>query len=465
MAYQPTLGYFTTQGWTANDGSIPGAGLWATATSSSAGSAQGFGGFTLSYDPSNAVPLSQVNLDLGKYSKFFRKTFNYLYGEPLLVTIANTGYTDSIIGGSLEVPSNSAAWGVGLNYPAANGLAVLNLQEAASASGNRLTGYGSSAGIRVNGNGFGVYGVTFRYSAADRGYSASLRYTFNEPDLVLGGDCPDVILGQPYGIGQDGIVNYGGILTGGDSDSLVGDTRTSSSTNSVGIYNNGFIDTGTAAVSDSGDEITGYGTNNAGIWNDNGIIATGLGDDVIWGQTTAGAYSLGINNISGGLIDMGPGNDNLKSTYTGFSGNAAIARINSSGSVIVMGLGSDVVTGFGTGYFFGDELGAGGTATYKGKPLTNAQAVGRAASGKALSNFDSLVLPYGTYTVTALSGKRSKVTIGSGEFTAPAGYKITNGSSTMRVYGFESFGPSTDPGGQIALAAGTLTFQPQVVPG
>ncbi|MCX5947273.1 MAG: hypothetical protein NTY67_03490 [Cyanobacteria bacterium] len=155
-------------------------------------------------------------------------------------------------------------------------------------------------------------------------------------------------------------------------------------------------------------------------------ISTGVGDDVITGQASTGNYGI-VNN---GIINMGAGNDICQSQVLN---TVNTGRFSGSSGNVIMGAGSDTVTGFGDGTFWGGEIGETAAA---------------ARQGQTASDVDILNLIGGTeYVITATSTIYSGNTID--------GFVIGNGGMTMNVFGFETFGTV---GNQQTLAAGTYTL-------
>lgn len=372
-------GTFSPAGWTVNSVLTPWIGK------NSAGTAFSQSGFSFSFTPPSSTP-----------SK---------------VAIAWTGLTDTIQGGpSSGLVSNGVGIELGKNT-------VLDLGPARSATGNRLIGYGGNCGIRIGEQPPLFPLSTFRFDKTT--------------GLVKGGlFAKDTIDGVSYNPGGAGIENYGIIELCGGADSVFG-TNTSGLAigpgTGTGIINWGRINTGGLSLNDN-DVITGTGTL-VGISNFVDLalaeqppeILTGLGDDVITGTAKAG--NAGI--VNDGLIDMGRGNDKLQSTAIDGSGANRLGGIG----VTIMGAGSDSVTGFGTGTFFGDGV--------------------TALLGAGKKDVDSLNLIAGReYVITAASISYRGRTF--------QGFDIANGGDTMRTFGFETFG--TSAGNQQVLAAGTFSL-------
>ena len=195
-----------------------------------------------------------------------------------------------------------------------------------------------------------------------------------------------------------GIDNDGTINTGTGNDTLSGNTISTS----PAIFNNGgTINTGTGNDSLSGD---GY----IGILN-RGTINTGTGDDSIFGRGVAGINNVStINTVAGndsisgqgtlsgitngGIINTGGGNDTVDALTGGFS----------SGGTIDLGVGRDLIRGFG------------------------AQVVEQIVDGGR--GFDTAEL--------GIDFDENQITFGS---TAPTSIDITFDSATMSFTDVESF--------------------------
>lgn len=247
----------------------------------------------------------------------------------------------------------------------------------------------------------------------------------------------DVIIGTREA--GEGIENTGRLLAGFGNDLISGISRQTTSGN--GIYNayGGLISGGpgndtiqgqsqrfginndansTISGDDGNDRLIGladYGITNAeagqitmgagrdslqgkggviGLSN-NGVITTDAGKDTV---IASGREAAILNN---GLIDTGSDNDVVDGLTGGFSGTGRIQ----------LGDGDDVLTGFGTGQFFGD-LGQ-----------------------------DSLLLPTGTYSIDTALGT------------------ISSGETAMQVTGFELVGGFN--GNRFNMASGTLIVDSQ----
>ena len=236
-----------------------------------------------------------------------------------------------------------------------------------------ITGNGSDISLGINGN----LGPIIRGQGGD-GYDATSNI-FND--------------GSNGGDGGNGVRNLssGKIQTGNGSDVLAG-------TGGAGG------DGGNARSGVSGDRDGGDGGDGgSGIRNDSeGIIETGNSDDLIIGiggiggaggikgnnyanseDGKTGTQGFGIYND--GLINLGRGNDVIEATIGGFGGSGEVG----------MGQGDDVVRGFGSGIFSGNQ------------------------------GFDQLVFAEGSYQVSDAGG---------GLFNITSNFN----SATMVVSGFEA---------------------------
>lgn len=258
-----------------------------------------------------------------------------------------------------------------------------------------ITGIGAVFGIRN-------YGIINTGPGADKINGVS---TINGPSIgnyntIDTGDGNDTITGQGFasgisnagtiktGNGNDTITEKGGshgiinqviIDTGDGNDTITGEGGLYGISNmKVGI--NDTITIGTIDTGDGNDFICGTSSTGIGIYNEStldpitgsiivGIIDTRDGNDTIIGQ---GEY-YGISNS--GTISLGAGNDKLTVSHTTSGG----LDFGGDGSVFA-GVGNDLISGFGTGKFYG-------------------------GGGK-----DTLVLPQGSYTL-------GSATIGTETFT------------------------------------------------
>lgn len=388
-------GTFSTTGWTISGTTTP----WSTQSEAEAVSD---GGFSFNYD-GTPTPIQKSTL----------KRFADAAVTSVDVNIAATAYTDTIRGG-FSTTSLYTGPNIGINLGVNT---VLDLgRTLGGRNENQLSGYGNLAGIRVGTQVFG----SFSYSATS--------------GAILGCKDKDAIYGESYGLGSGGLENYGIIALGGNSDEIIGANNVQNSL-SYGIINWGLINTGSNSKNDGADSITGTGTL-VGIYNFVDLatpekppaILTGSKNDTITGQANAGNNGI-VNN---GLINMGGGDDLFQSIVTSTKATSSFGGKNGT---VVMGLGNDIVQGFGSGIFFGD----GASKVLKEK-IKN-------SSGE---NFDSLYLIANqTYTITATSITSEKGKILNG-------YNISSGGETMRVFGFESFG--TGAGDQQSLAVGDFTL-------
>ncbi len=372
-------GTLSPQGWTVNSVTT----AWSRTFSSS--TAYASGGFSSTYTPITTNG----------------------YTPPL--NLVWTGFTDVIQGGSSSplalVPQ------VGITIGANT---ILDLGPAATSAGNQLLGYGANCGVRI-----GQQSNPFAYGISS--------------GAVYGGRfAKDSILGTSYNPGGAGIENYGEIKLFGGSDQIFG---TNTASGGYGLINWGSIETGGITKFNDADTITGIGKL-AGIQNYIDLatssqlprISTGAGDDVITGKAASGNYGI-VNN---GIIDMGAGNDICQSQILN-SGNTGL--FNGSSGNVIMGAGSDTVTGFGNGSFWGGGLGETAAAAQQGQAATDVDILNLIGGGTQ-------------YVITATSTTYAGNTID--------GFAISNGGMTMNVYGFESFG--SNAGDQQSLAAGTYTL-------
>ena len=237
-------------------------------------------------------------------------------------------------------------------------------------------------------------------------------------------------------------------------------TNPNSKDASIGILNFGKINTGLGndVVFGAGDDITGdeimeflsaagIGSIGSGIINaKTGIINLGEGDDLMVGETWAvnppnGGESPRAGIVNYGLINTGNGNDHI----CGFSGTTEPANkgIFNDGTIITgfgndfidaltggfsgtgltdLGLGDDILVGFGTGKFDG---GGGISANQK----------------------DTLLLGDGTYLCSLASGP-------GGFFSLNQENPVTHDSTTMLLQGFELIGAAATPGYAIPFVSG-----------
>jgi hypothetical protein len=384
---KPPTGFFSITGWSASGSAT--VTPWQTSKSPGADTALENNGFAFLFD---ASALSSI---------VFR-------GIPvqLAVNVADTGYTDTLQGGYYVAPDQ--LWigpTVGISLDAGT---ALDLGPAVATTGNQVSGYGTAAGIQVG-----------KQSASDFAYSLTA-------GAILGSKANDHVVGYSYGIGSSGIENYGVIALGLGSDEVLGNNQVPL-TASYGIINWGSIDTG-----GNSDTLSGSASL-YGIYNSTGPVSslrqpsilTGSGKDRITGTAT-GNNGFGIWND--GIIDMGKGNDICQALDA--SGGAG--SFGGTG-IVVLGSGKDQLWGFGSGTFYGDNLG---------------QAAQAKAGKSGSNNSDSLYFSAGqTYVITATSTSLNGKTIN--------GFTIASEGDTMTVYGFETFGTSAS---QQALAAGTYTL-------
>lgn len=387
---RPPTGFFSITGWSASGSAT--VTPWQTSKSLGAGTALENNGFAFPY---NASELSSI---------VFR-------GIPvqLPVNVADTAYTDTLRGGYYVAPNQ--LWTgptVGISLDAGT---VLDLGPAIAATGNQVSGYGTAAGLQVG-----------KQSASDFTYSLTA-------GAILGSKANDHVVGYSYGLGSSGIENYGVIALGLGSDEVTGINEVPL-TGSYGIINWGSIDTGGHSDTISGNASL------YGIYNSTGpvssqlqpTILTGSGNDRITGTAT-GNNGFGIWND--GIISMGKGNDICQA----LDANGGTGRFGGTG-IVALGSGKDQLWGFGSGTFYGDDLGQAALAK-----------AGKSGNSK---NADSLYFSTGqTYVISAIS------TTGQSGKTIN-GFAISSEGDTMTVYGFETFGTSSVS--QQVLAAGTYTL-------
>jgi hypothetical protein len=384
---KPPAGRFSITGWSASGSAT--VTPWQTSKDPGAGTALENNGFTFPYD---ASALSSI-------------TFRGIPVQ-LPVNVADTGFTDTLQGGYYVAPNQ--LWTgptLGISLDAGT---VLDLGPAIASAGNQVLGYGTAAGIQVG-----------KQSASDFTYSLTA-------GAILGSKANDHVIGYCYGIGSSGIENYGVIALGLGRDEIVGNNQVPL-TASYGIINWGSIDTG-----GNSDTVSGNASL-YGIYNSTGpvssllqpAILTSSGKDRITGTATA---NNGFGIWNDGIIDMGQGNDICQA----LDANGGAGSFGGTGTV-VLGSGKDQLWGFGSGTFYGDSLG---------------QAAQAKAGKSGGNNSDSLYFSAGqTYVITAISTTLYGQTIN--------GFTIASGGDTMTVYGFETFGTSAS---QQALAAGTYTL-------
>lgn len=413
MANVYNTGSFSPAGWRINlQPTPPPYTPWVTSVPATAQSATNNGGFSFVYDD---IP-----------TPIKRKSLAIPLPSDAPVNVALTGYTDTLTGGYFVNP-NQLYLGpnIGINLGVQT---ILDLGPALvpGGTGNQINGYGSLAGVQIGSQALVNSVFVLSYQSG----------------VVLGSSANDGIKGLSYGVGSGGIENYGQILLAGGSDNISA-TAGASALLGYGLINWGLIETGSNDDGrDGGDSITGIGSL-YGIRNSTGnvttnqppTIRTGAGADLISGQSSAGNYGI----WNDGLVDMGVGNDTYQSTV---SSDGSTSLFGGTGTV-VMGAGIDVVTGFGSGTFYGDGLGEVVAARWK---------------GKTLNNYDTLNMIQGSiYTVAATSatGNRGQ-TIN--------GFTITSNNSplTMTVYGFEAIGVAG--GATTTLAAGTYDFSTPTPP-
>jgi hypothetical protein len=177
-------------------------------------------------------------------------------------------------------------------------------------------------------------GSLFTRQGDDKIIGKSIQY---DPGIVNGGNI-NTSIGSDIikGFSQDnhGILNFGTITTGKGRDKIIGySSSINDNKNLDGIQSSGRIITGTG-----NDKIFSRGEEN-GINNrsSESYIATGAGNDKIKG--VGGMHGI----INYGTISTGPGKDRVDATKGGFWGNG---KTN-------LGIGNDLLKGFGPGFFDG----------------------------------------------------------------------------------------------------------------
>ncbi|MFM7652046.1 MAG: hypothetical protein ACKO5M_03830 [Vulcanococcus sp.] len=248
-------------------------------------------------------------------------------------------------------------------------------------------------------------------------------------DLITG-----TVTGEAGGVGIYNDI-AGLLTTAAGSDVIMG-----ISTTGYGIINFSTIDTGLGA-----DAITGIGESGPGIDN-SGRIDTGAGRDSISGISTG--VAVGLVNITieaSATIRMGAGSDIIAATS--FTGVA----IYNTGRIDT-GSGHDTVTAFSTNNqaILNDgviNLGAG-------RDTLDAVAGGFAGTGTTLLGDGSdLLTGFGSGYFDGGSG-RDRILFSEGVY-AIAGTTIISGGNTMHVSRFEQLGGLN--GGLFKFADGVLT--------
>jgi hypothetical protein len=231
----------------------------------------------------------------------------------------------------------------------------------------------------------------------------SIINTGNGNDLITGNATSSI------GDGGSGILNsVGTINTGAGNDTIIG-------TGDVGIYNSPFFSSSNSIIDTGAGNDTIIGTGDIGIYNspynfsnssNSSIINTGAGNDIIIGN----GLSVGIYND--GIINTGTGNDIVDALKGGFSSfnPPDFGSIFNGLGIVLLGDGNDVLKGFGTGRFDGED------------------------------DFDTLLLGAGEYTVSGITN-------------ADGFYTVNNGTTDMFVKNFEFIGSASNPAAAFSFSS------------
>lgn len=251
------------------------------------------------------------------------------------------------------------------------------------------------------------------------------------------------------------------IFSGSGDDTIMGIANADEPSFSRGIWNF----QGTIVTGDGDDTVFGsatggaLGTGNnehAGIENEQGTIDTGEGDDIIRGISSelSTGRRAGIYN-NRGTIDTGAGNDIVTGISPGANIGISIGIFNRRSSTIDTGDGRDTITGINTG--IGTESAGiynnGLIDTGADDDIVDALDGGFRGSGTIrLGTGNDILKGFGSGTFRGDNGL-DRILLGEGNYTISGG-TITSDGVTMNVSGFEGIGGAN--GGLFGFADGTL---------
>ncbi len=213
-----------------------------------------------------------------------------------------------------------------------------NLFFAIDNSGTIDTGFGADT-IDALGDVFGINNS----GTIDTGFGADTISGNGEASTGINNESNGII---NTGFGGDKIFSFGrglGIENDGTIDTGFGGDEISAGT----LLGFAIVNTGTIKTGAGKDIIDAFGEV-AGIEND-GIIETGAGEDIINARSGGLSGDIDINNT--GTIDTGAGNDTVDALTGGFGG---LTGGFGGGGTIDLGIGDDLIRGFGQQIVDGD---------------------------------------------------------------------------------------------------------------